>query len=144
MPFITNAQTVSGIVKSQATNLPVEDTNIYLLRTHIGTLTNKKGEFSLNNKINPNDTLQVSHIGYITTKIAITDLKKLNYIISLEEDVETLKNVTVTDNRWSKLKSKLEFTKLSPLEYGIYSFGSVAVNGKIYVVGGDNSEQWNV
>lgn len=144
LPFITNAQTVSGIVKSQETNLPIEDTNIYLLRTHIGTLTNKKGEFSLNNKINPNDTLQVSHIGFITTKIAITDLKKSNYIISLEEDIETLKNVTVTDNRWSKLKSKLDFTKLSPLEYGIYSFGSVAVNGKIYVVGGDNSEQWNV
>jgi hypothetical protein len=143
LPFITNAQTVSGIVKSQATNLPIEDTNIYLLRTHIGTLTNKKGEFSLNNKINPNDTLQVSHIGYITTKIAITDLKKSNYVISLEEDVETLKNVTVTDNRWSKLKSKLNFTKLSPLEYGIYSFGSVVANGKIYVVGGDASEDSN-
>jgi len=144
LPFITNAQTVSGIVKSQVTNLPIEDTNIYLLNTKIGTLTNGKGEFSLNNKINPNDTLQVSHIGYITTKIAIKDLKKSNYIISLEEDVETLKNVTVNDNRWSKLKSKLNFTKLSPLEYGIYSFGSVVANGKIYVVGGDNSEQWNV
>ncbi|MHC0446238.1 Kelch repeat-containing protein [Flavobacterium sp. 3-218] len=144
LPLIANAQTISGIVKSQNSNLPVEDANIYALNTQIGTLTNKKGEFSLNNKIKPNDTLQVSHIGYITAKIAVTDFIKSNYIVSLEEDIETLKNVYITDNRWSKLKSKLDFTKLSPLDHGIYAFGSAVANGKIYVVGGDNSEQWNV
>ncbi len=144
MPFITNAQAVNGIVKSKASNLPIEDTNIYALSSQIGTLTNEKGEFSFSKKIKANDTLQVSHIGYTTIKIAITDLKKSNYIISLEEDIETLKNVNITDNRWSKLKSKLDFTKLSSLEYGIYSFGSVAANGKIYVIGGDKSDQWNI
>jgi len=141
---MTNAQTISGIVKSQTTSFPIEDANIYALSSKIGTLTNGKGVFVLNNKINPNDTLQVSHIGYITTKIAITDLKKSNYVIPLKEDIETLKNVTITNNRWSKLKSKLDFNRLSPLEYGIYSFGSIVANGKIYVIGGDNSEQWNV
>ncbi|MBB4804428.1 hypothetical protein HNP37_004520 [Flavobacterium nitrogenifigens] len=144
LPFIANAQTINGIIKSQATSLPIEDANIYALKTKIGTLTNEKGEFLLNNKIKPNDTLQVSHIGYITSKIAISDLKKSGYIIMLEEDVQTLKNVTITDNSWSKLKSKIDFTKLSSLEYGIYSFGSVVADGKIYVVGGDNSEQWNI
>ncbi|MBL0735287.1 carboxypeptidase-like regulatory domain-containing protein [Flavobacterium sp. GN10] len=143
LPFITNAQTVNGIIKSHAANLPIEDANVYALLTQIGTLTNEKGEFSLNNKIKPNDTLQISHIGYITSKMAIADLKKSNYIISLEEDIESLKNVTIANNRWSKLKSKLDFTKLAPLEYGIYSFGSLVADGKIYVVGGDNSEQWN-
>lgn len=143
LPFFANAQTASGIIKSKIGNLPIEDTNVYALQTRVGTLTNKKGEFSFN-KVKENDTLQVSHVGYITTKIAITDLKKSNYIISLEEDIETLKNVTINDNRWSKLKSKLDFTKLSSLEYGIYSFGSVVANGKIYLVGGDNSDQWNV
>lgn len=144
LPFITNAQIISGIVRSQITNSPIEDANIYALRSKIGTLTNNKGEFALNNKTNANDTLQISHIGYITTKIALTDLKKSNHTILLEEDIEALKNITITDNRWSKLKSKLDFTELSSLEYGIYSFGSVAANGKIYVVGGDSSEQWNV
>lgn len=90
LPFIANAQTVSGIIKSKIGNLPIEDTNVYALQTRVGTLTNKKGEFSFN-KVKENDTLQVSHIGYITTKIAITDLKKSNYVISLEEDIETLK-----------------------------------------------------
>ncbi|WP_343589003.1 carboxypeptidase-like regulatory domain-containing protein [Flavobacterium sp.] len=144
LPFITNAQTISGIVRSKITNLPIEDTNIYALGTQIGTLTNNKGEFALNKKINANDTLQISHIGYIATKIAVIDLKKSNYTILLEEDIETLKNVNVNNTKWSKLKSKLDFTELSSLEYGIYSFGSVLANGKIYVVGGDNSEQWNI
>lgn len=144
LPFITNAQTISGIVNSKIDNSPVEDANVYVLQAQIGTLTNGNGEFSLNNKVKANDTLQVSHIGYVTTKIAITDLKKSNYTILLEEDIETLKNVNINNNRWSKLKSKLDFTKLSSLEYGIYSFGSVIANGKIYVVGGDGSLQWNV
>ncbi|WP_278022586.1 carboxypeptidase-like regulatory domain-containing protein [Flavobacterium ginsengisoli] len=142
LPFIVNAQTVSGIVKSQNTNLPIEDTNIYALRTQIGTLTNENGEFSLNNKIKANDTLQVSHIGYITIKIAVKDLKKSNNTISLEEDIETLSNVDIT-SRKVKLKSKLDFTQLASLETGIYSFGSTVINDKIYVTGGDSSEESN-
>lgn len=142
LPFIVNAQTISGIVKSQNTNLPIEDTNIYALRTQIGTLTNENGEFSLNNKIKANDTLQVSHIGYITIKIAVKDLKKSNNTISLEEDIETLSNVDIT-SRKVKLKSKLDFTQLASLETGIYSFGSTVINDKIYVVGGDSSEESN-
>ena len=142
LPFITNAQKISGIVKSQTNNLPIENVNIYALRTQTGTLTNDNGEFSLNNRVKANDTLQVSHIGYITTKITISDLKKFNYIISLEEDIETLNNIDIT-NRQVKLKTKLDFTKLASLEYGIYSFGSAIVNDKIYVVGGDSSEESN-
>jgi len=139
---MTNAQTISGIVKSVNNNLPIEDANIYAIRTQIGTLTNDKGEFSLINKTKANDTLQVSHIGYITTKIAIKDLKESNFIISLEEDIETLSNIDIT-NRKVKLKSHLDFANLAPLEYGIYSFGSTIVNNKIYVIGGDSSEESN-
>ncbi|WP_369014816.1 carboxypeptidase-like regulatory domain-containing protein [Flavobacterium anhuiense] len=85
LPFITNAQTTNGIVKSQNSNLPIEDANIYALRTQIGTLTNNNGEFSLNSKIKTNDTLQVSHIGFTTRRIAIKDLKKSNYLFCLKK-----------------------------------------------------------
>lgn len=142
LPFTINAQTISGIVKSQTNNSSVEDANIYASRAQVGTLTNENGEFSLNSKTKANDTLQVSHIGYITLKIALTDLKKSNYIISLQEDIETLSNIDIP-NRHIKLKSKLDFTTLTPLENGIYSFGSTIVNNKIYVVGGDSSEESN-
>lgn len=142
LPFIINAQTINGFVKSQITNLPIEDANINALRTKIGTLTNDNGEFSFNNRIKLNDTLQVSHIGYITKKIAVSDFKKSNFIISLQENIETLNNVEI-NNQNTRLKSKVHFTKLAPLEFGIYSFGSVVVNDKIYVVGGDGSEESN-
>lgn len=142
LPFITNAQTTNGIVKSKTDNLPVESANVFALRTQIGTLTDENGEFSLNKKIKTNDTLQVSHVGFITTKIAITDLKKSNYIISLEEDVQSLSNVEITNQR-AKLKSKLGFTNLASLENPLYSFGSTVIDGKIYIVGGDISEEDN-
>ncbi|MFD1604258.1 carboxypeptidase-like regulatory domain-containing protein [Flavobacterium artemisiae] len=141
IPFLTTAQTINGVVKSKTTNLPVEDANIYAMQSQIGTITNDSGEFSLS-KTKANDTLQVSHIGYITTKIAITDFKKSNFIISLEEDIETLKNVEIT-NRQVKLKSKLDFTKLESLNKVLYSFGSAVINDKIYIVGGDSSDEEN-
>ncbi|MNQ13544.1 N-acetylneuraminate epimerase [compost metagenome] len=142
LPFITNAQTISGIVKSENTNLPIEDANIYALRAQIGTITNDIGEFSLS-KAKASDTLQVSHIGYLTSKIAIADFKKSNFIISLKEDIETLNNIEIT-NRQVKLKSKLDFTRLESLNNVLYSFGSTVVNDKIYIVGGDISEEENV
>lgn len=142
LPFITNAQTISGIVKSETTNLPIEDANIYALRAQIGTITNDIGEFSLS-KAKASDTLQVSHVGYLTAQIAIADFKKSNFIISLKEDIETLNNVEIT-NRQAKLKSKLDFTKLESLNNVLYSFGSAVVNDKIYIVGGDISEEENV
>ncbi|MBB4804427.1 hypothetical protein HNP37_004519 [Flavobacterium nitrogenifigens] len=142
LPFITNAQTIRGIVKSQTTNLPLEDANIYALYTQTGTITDENGEFLLNKKIKAGDTLQVSHIGYITTKIAVTDLKKSNYIISLEEDIQNLQNVEISNHK-TKLKSKLDFTKLASLDNPLYSFGSAVIDGKIYIVGGDISDEDN-
>ena len=142
LPFIVNAQTISGIIKSETTNLPIEDANIYALRAQIGTITNDIGEFSLS-KAKASDTLQVSHIGYLTAKIAIADFKKSNFIIALKEDIETLNNVEIT-NRQTKLKSQLDFTKLKSLDNVLYSFGSAVVNDKIYIIGGDISEEENV
>ncbi len=142
LPFTTNAQIISGIVKSQNTDLPIENANIYALQAQIGTITNERGEFSLS-KTKANDTIQVSHIGYIPTKIAITDFKRSNFIISLKEDIEILNNVEITD-RQVKLKSKLDFISLKSLNYVLYSFGSAVINDKIYVVGGDNSDEENV
>ncbi|KAF2510243.1 galactose oxidase [Flavobacterium zhairuonense] len=138
IPLFSNAQIISGIIKSEISNLPIEDANIYVLHAKIGTITNDKGEFSLNNKIKENDTLQISHIGHITTKVAIADLKKSNYIIILKDDIENLNNVRIS-NRHIKLKSKIHSVKLASLPTRIASFGSVLNNNKIYVIGGDAS-----
>lgn len=145
LPLVSISQNVKGIVISEKTDLPIEDTNVFALSSNIGTLTNTKGEFRLKllTKFKDNDTLQFSHVGFITTKIAVTDLKKLNFKISLLEDVEILKGLTISANQKVKLKSKLQLVKLAPLKYGIYSFGSVLNDGKIYITGGDASYKLN-
>jgi N-acetylneuraminic acid mutarotase len=139
LPLISIAQNIKGFVVSQKTDLPIEDTNVFALSNNIGTLTNVKGEFALKlgSKFKDNDSLQFSHIGFVTTKISISDLKKLNFKVSLPEDVESLKGLTISANQKIRLKSKLHFTELASLKYGIYSFGSLLKDDKVYITGGD-------
>ncbi|WP_337968852.1 kelch repeat-containing protein [uncultured Flavobacterium sp.] len=141
LPLISIAQNIKGIVVSQKTDLPIEDTNVFALSSDIGTLTNAKGEFTLklDSKFKDNDSLQFSHIGFVTTKISVNDLKKLNFKVSLPEDVESLKGLTISANQKRRLKSKLDFNKLASLKHAISSFGSVLKDDKIYIIGGDAS-----
>ncbi|RKR09122.1 Kelch motif protein [Flavobacterium sp. 90] len=141
LPLITIAQNIKGIIFSQKTDLPIEDTNVFALSSNTGTLSNVKGEFALklDTKFKDSDTLQFSHIGFITTKISITDLKKLDFKVSLPEDVENLSGVTISANQKLTLKSKLSFKKLSALKNPVFAFGSFLKDEKIYVIGGDAS-----
>lgn len=143
-PLFSIAQNIDGIIVSQKTNLPLEDTNVFALSSNLGTLSNAKGEFSLKllSKFKDNDTLQFSHIGYILTKFTVAALKKLNFRVSLPEDVENLSGLTIQANHKLKLKSKLAFHKLAPLKYRISAFGSLLKDDKIYVSGGD--ETYNI
>ena len=65
--------TVSGIVKQQYNNRTLEYVNVYVPGTHIGTITNTDGEFTI--KI-PNRSLPVtiefSHLGFATKKFEVT------------------------------------------------------------------------
>lgn len=139
-PIIIAAQNTKGVVVTQKNNLPIEDTNIHALSSNVETLTNSNGEFSLKlSKSIKNEILEFSHIGYITVKISLDDLEKLNYTVSLEQDVQNLSEVLVSANHKSNLKSKLAYNKLSPLKHGVFAFGSFIKEDKIYITGGDAS-----
>ncbi|WP_264552036.1 kelch repeat-containing protein [Flavobacterium sp. N2038] len=140
-PFSLIAQNVKGIVVSQKTELPIEGVNIFDLLSNSATTTNDKGEFNLNlpNNFREETIFQFSHIGYITKKISLADVKKLNFKIGLSEEVENLSGLTIGEGQRVKLKPKLSYTKLTSLKYGVFSFGSVLNNGKIYIIGGDAS-----
>ena len=83
------------------------------------------------------DTIYFSIIGYIPKSFTLSELKDSNYVIYLSENIEKLKEVTLTSNK--KLKSKIHFNKLSSLKGGLHSFGSALIEDKIYVIGGDES-----
>ena len=73
--------TVSGQVKDQTTRRPLGNVNITIPHTHVGTVTNADGYFTLKIK-NPDidKYLEISHIGYLNNKIAL-NRKKLNNIV---------------------------------------------------------------
>lgn len=136
-PAIFIAQNIKGNVISLKDKLPVEDTNVFALSSKVGTITNESGKFSL--KVHPefkdDETLEFSHIGYITKKISLSYLIKNNYKVFLEEEVQNLLGVTIATN--PKLKTKLAFTEITSLKHPVYSFGSFLKDDKIYISGGD-------
>lgn len=145
LPLFSFGQNFKGTVVSAKTNLPVNDVNIKTFNLSTFALTNENGEFTLKlpSTFKEKDNIEFSHIGFTTVKISLEDLKKLNFKVLLQEEIENLSELTITSNSWLKLKSKLAFNKLSPLKKPIASFGSCIKDGKIYIVGGSESYEYN-
>lgn len=139
-PLFTFGQNIKGSVLNSMNSLPIQDANITLNQIDGNTITDEKGLFTLklSGKLQESDSLYVSHIGYTPKKISFLDFKKSNYLIFLDEKMENLNGLTLSFEK-KELKSKLNYTKLAPLQYPISSFGSVLNNNKIYVIGGDGS-----
>jgi len=139
-PLFSFGQNIKGSIVNSKNNLPIQDVNIGLKQPDENTTTDAKGLFNLKltRKPEESDSLYASHIGYTTKKISFYDLKKSNYLIFIDEKMENLSGLTLSSAK-KELKSKLNFSKLAPLQYPISSFGSVLYNNKIYVIGGDDS-----
>lgn len=136
---ISTAQNIKGVVLEENSNKPLSGVNIYIKATGIGTTTNEKGEFHFNyfSKINDIDTLNFSSIGYVTKKITLSELKGNNYVVMLSESFQNLKEITITAKQKSKLQ--IAYTTLASLKNGLYSFGSVLAEDKIWIIGGDET-----
>jgi hypothetical protein len=139
-PLFAFGQNIKGSILNSKNNLPIQDANITLKQIDGNSPTDERGLFNLKppKKLKESDSLYVSHIGYTSKKISFFDLKKSNYLIFLDEKMEVLNGLTLSSEK-KELKSKLNFTKLAPLQYPISSFGSVLNDNKIYVIGGDGS-----
>ena len=75
--------------------LPLENANIYIQNSTIGTISNADGKFVLQvPKEYENDTLIISSIGYKSFKTAIPEFDE-TFEIFLETDVATLDEVVV-------------------------------------------------
>jgi len=137
--FFSFAQNIKGVVLDLNTNKLLIGAHVYLKNSVNGSITNKKGEFNLKikSKENKKDTLIISHIGYTTKKLPISEIKENNYVIHLSINLQNLEKITVFSNK--KLKPKIYFNKLNSLKKGLYSFGSLIINDKIYVIGGNAS-----
>ena len=84
--------TVSGQVISAEENMSLPGVNISVQGTSIGTITDIKGNYSLNVP-NTNDTLVFSFIGYATQIVPVNNRSEI--LISLSDDVQALDEVVV-------------------------------------------------
>ena len=79
-----NEITIEGYLIDEETNLPVPYVNIGFIDKAIGTVSDESGRFRLTynyDKINANDVLQISSLGYITIK-----LKGLEFIAKISKN----------------------------------------------------------
>jgi hypothetical protein len=64
---------ISGVVKDARTRRAIEHVNVAAKGTNIGTITNEEGEFVLKlNEALPVSEIELSCIGYVNTKIAVS------------------------------------------------------------------------
>ena len=86
------SQQISGIVLDSESDLPIPGATVLVKGTTIGTNTDFDGNFSLDN-VSKGDILVVSSIGFVTQEVVVDS--QLNYVVILNEDVETLDEVIV-------------------------------------------------
>ncbi len=141
--FISFSQYIEGRVLDAQTNKPIEGVNIYMKGINRGTKTNVKGDYYLKfpAKIVKSDVIRFSHVAYGSLEIPFTS-KKHNYRVYLLVDVKKLSEIKISEKQ--NLKKSISFKKLSSMKVGLHDFGSFLNNGKIYVLGGDGSENENM
>lgn len=107
-----NGQVVTGIVyelDEQSNKLPIEFVNVYWSGTNQGTITNDKGQFSINKNENNDKNLVFSFVGYSNDTIEVTDdTKELNIVLTTTQE---LKEVTISKDLGGSYISKLQPVK---------------------------------
>ncbi|MET3027393.1 carboxypeptidase-like regulatory domain-containing protein [Flavobacterium sp. UW10123] len=105
--------TISGKLKNAQNNEDLDYVNIGIANKNVGTVSNSKGIFKLklNEKVNPNDTIVFSHIGFETKKILVNQLKSDHNSIEMIPSENSLKEVVVS------------FKKPKPKQFGRSSKG---------------------
>lgn len=84
-----------------------------------------------------NDSIFFSHIGYYPFKCTLRELERQNYKVTLREQPQSLHEVVVNGERRPAF---LDWTELASLPKPLYSFGGFVLDGKIYIVAGDETQ----
>lgn len=89
--FAQNERLLKGTVVSATDNIPIPGVNVIVKNSSTGTTTDFDGNYQI--KVNKDDVLQFSYIGFVTQVIIIDGQTTLN--ISLDEDLAQLDEVVV-------------------------------------------------
>lgn len=86
---------IMGKVISENDSIPVSYAEISINGKSIGTITNIEGRFTLSNIGSADDSICISHISYETKKLALTELKPEENIISLKAKVYSIGEIAI-------------------------------------------------
>ena len=103
---IVNAQqdtskfvTVKGKIIDIATKKPIPYTNIYLVNSNVGTISNNDGEFILKvPQSKTNVPIHISYMGYKSQDLTIDQIQMKENVIELTTEVVTLKELVIRSN----------------------------------------------
>lgn len=91
---------INGIVVSADEGTPLIDSHVYVKGTHIGVVTDQKGEFFLRVPlIYQNKPLVVSYVGFASFEQKLSKVQQKNVRIAMKPDVYALKELVVTPGK---------------------------------------------
>lgn len=126
---------VSGIIVNDMTSLPMASVNIININTVKGTVTDGRGQFTIDASVN--DTLHLSFIGYQSIRVRVTNdwIKNKNITkIRLTERAYALEEVVI--NKYSLTGYLVIDAKLAPIKENYrYSISGLPAGYE----GGENS-----
>ncbi len=116
----TNIEIICGYLVDFNSKLQLKGAHISVLKTNIQTTSNSVGYFSIP-KINKNQTIQISHIGYPTLYLNSTEfLTNKCLTITLTEKFEELNEIILQNYLTSGITIKTDNSfVISPQEFGI-------------------------
>ncbi len=107
---------VTGVVKDKQNKKPLENVNVSLFGSHIGTVTNADGLFTL--KIRKEETapvLELSHIGYQNVRVSPEGNRKSEIVVWMVPQASLLHEIVVFGNNpWAVIE---EAIKKIPVNY---------------------------
>lgn len=104
--FVLQSQTaIKGAVYDDQTNLPLAGVNILISKLNVGTSTNAKGQFQLNEIPKGKYIIEFSFIGYNKfTKTVLANQDTSLQIIRLKKDLLSIEEITISANKHEQLK----------------------------------------
>ena len=137
LPSLLNAQAILKAIVVNQKNDPLPVTNIVMLNSNNGTITNEAGEFSLAIRNEP-DSIKITNIAYYPKVIAIKDLRLTDTII-LIENIKQLDAVVIKNLSKYNQQVNLGFDNYSSNgEFKLMPGNQIAV----YIANDKNQECW--
>ena len=99
--FAQNSGPTKGVVLDAIDHTALPYVNILILKNNRGTISNEKGDFSIDlSDLLPKDTISFQFIGYKTKSITLEQLNTSNTIL-LSEDIMSIDEVFITNKKMS-------------------------------------------